>query len=76
MARPLRILTGQDLRERKGIRWSRQHRNRKIKDGEFPAPDGRTADGPTAPPFWFETTIDKYLRDRTAQARARKSTTA
>jgi hypothetical protein len=72
----LRMLTSRDLRERKGIGWSRQHRNRKIAAGEFPPPDGRTADGPTAPPFWFETTIDKYLRDRVAKARAQKSATA
>jgi hypothetical protein len=58
------MLTRRDLRERKGIRWSRQHLNRKINDGTFPPPDGKTADAPTSPNFWFEHTIDRYLRDR------------
>jgi hypothetical protein len=66
MPRPLRILTGRDLRERKGIYWSRQHRNRKINAGEFPAPDGRMTDHPQSPPFWFEHRIDAYLRGRAA----------
>jgi len=70
----LRILTGPDLRERKGIRYSRQHRNRKIKTGEFPPPDGRLTDHPQSPPFWFETTIDRYIRGRaTALRRAASS---
>jgi hypothetical protein len=74
MRRPLRVLLQRDL-EDKGISWSRQHINRKIKAGEFPPPDGRTANSPMAPNFWFETTIDNYLRAR-AKAHAQKSTAA
>jgi hypothetical protein len=71
---PLRILTRRDLRERKGIRWSRQHIDRQIKLGRFPLPDGKTTDSPTAPNFWFETTIDRYLRGRAKAYRERSST--
>jgi hypothetical protein len=68
MARtPLRILMRRDLEERKGIRWSRQRLHEKIRNGEFPPPDGKTTDHPNAPNWWFETTIDRYLK-----ARARK----
>jgi hypothetical protein len=63
MARPLKVLLRRDL-EDKGISWSRQHIGRKIKDGQFPPPDGKTSDAPTAPNFWFEETIDHYLRGR------------
>jgi predicted DNA-binding transcriptional regulator AlpA len=62
--RNLRILMRRDLRERKGIPWSRQHIDRKIKAGEFPPPDGKTSDAPTAPNFWFESTIDAWLKAR------------
>lgn len=71
MSRPLRILTPPDLRERKGIRWSRQHRARKIKAGIFPPPDGRMTDHPQATPFWFETTIDRYIRGLAAREPSR-----
>lgn len=63
MARPLKVLLRRDL-EDKGIPWSRQHIDRKIKGGQFPPPDGKTSDAPTAPNFWFERTIDNYLRGR------------
>jgi hypothetical protein len=53
----------------KGVSWSRQHINRKIAAKEFPPPDGRTSDAPTAPTFWFEHTIDRYLRQRAAAMR-------
>jgi hypothetical protein len=69
MARNLRILTRRDLRERKGIPWSRQHLARLIAEGKFPPPDGKTVDAPTAPNFWFETTVDAWLRSR-AKSRA------
>jgi len=47
MARtPLRMLTRRDLRERKGVPWSRQRLHEKIKNGEFPPPDGKTTDDP------------------------------
>jgi hypothetical protein len=69
---PLRMLVRRDLKERKGIRWSRQHIGRKIKSGEFPPPDGRTSDSPNAPPWWFETTIDGYLKERARKAMAQR----
>jgi hypothetical protein len=61
--RPLRILLRSDL-ESRGIPWSRQHIDRKIKDGTFPPPDGKTSNAPSAPNFWLESTIDRYLRGR------------
>jgi predicted DNA-binding transcriptional regulator AlpA len=69
MPRTLRMLLQRDLKERKGITWSRQHIDRKIRDGEFPLPDGKTSDAPTAPNFWFEHTIDGWLKARAAKAR-------
>jgi len=59
----LKMILQRDLPS-KGITWSRQHVRRKVKSGEFPAPDGKTADAPTSPNFWFEHTIDRYLRAR------------
>jgi hypothetical protein len=35
---PVRVLTSEDLATIKGIRFSRQHRNKKIKGGSFPPP--------------------------------------
>jgi len=61
----LKMLLQRDLAQ-KGITWSRQHVNRKIRAKEFPRPDGKTSDAPSAPNFWFEHTIDKYLRQRAA----------
>jgi predicted DNA-binding transcriptional regulator AlpA len=71
--RHLRILMLRDLRERKGIRWSRQHLHQKIKAGEFPPPDGKTGDAPTAPNFWFETTIDAWLKARAKAMSAKRA---
>jgi prophage regulatory protein len=55
----MRMLTTADLRE-KGIPWTRQHINRKVKRGEFPPPVkiGASTNG------WPETEIDAWLRDR------------
>jgi hypothetical protein len=64
----LKMLLTRDL-PKKGITWSRQHINRKIRAKEFPAPDGKTSNAPSAPNFWFEHTIDKYLRQRAAALR-------
>jgi len=64
MPRSLKMLLRRDLKPLKGISWSRQRIGRKIKAGEFPPPDGKTADAPTSPNFWFEHTIDRYLRAR------------
>jgi hypothetical protein len=72
MSRPaLKILLQRDLPQ-KGISWSRQHVNRKIRAKEFPPPDGKTSDAPSAPNFWFEHTIDKYLLKRAAALRETK----
>jgi hypothetical protein len=71
--RHLRILMLRDLRERKGIRWSRQHLHEKIKAGEFPPPDGKTADAPNAPNFWFESTVDAWLKARAKAMRAKRA---
>jgi hypothetical protein len=65
----LKILFQRDLKPVKGISWSRQHINRKIRAKEFPPPDGKTSDAPTAPNFWFSSTIDKYLEKRAAALR-------
>src|SRR5215471_14676072 len=64
----LKIFLQRDLRQ-KGIPWSRQHVSRKIREKEFPPPDGKTGDAPSSPNFWFEHTIDKYLRQRAAAMR-------
>jgi len=73
MTRHLRILMSSDLRVRKGIRMSRQQRNRQIAAGNFPPPDGRTTDHPQSPPFWFEHTVD---RCRAAAMRATRRAAA
>jgi hypothetical protein len=64
MARTLRMLVRGDLHKVKGIPYSRQHIARLINEGKFPPPDGKTADSPNAPNFWWETTIDRWLKDR------------
>jgi hypothetical protein len=65
----LKMLLQRDLAPQKGITWSRQHINRKIREKEFPPPDGKTGDAPSSPNWWWETTIDKYLRRRAAATR-------
>jgi hypothetical protein len=71
VTRPLRVLLQRDF-EDKGISWSRQHIARKIKDGTFPPPDGKTSNSPTSPNFWFEETIDNYLIERARAFAAQK----
>lgn len=68
MPRELKMLLRRDL-PRKGITWSRQHIGRKIAAKEFPPPDGKTSDAPSAPNWWWERTIDKYLQQRAAALR-------
>jgi predicted DNA-binding transcriptional regulator AlpA len=65
-----RILLQQDLHPEKGIPWDRSSIWRKIKHGTFPPPDGKTTDSSTGKNFWYEHTIDKYLRDRVKKTRA------
>jgi hypothetical protein len=76
MARTLRMLIRRDLKARKGIPYSRQHIDRLIKEGKFPPPDGKTADSPNAPNWWWETTIDAYLRERARRFKETKTVTA
>jgi hypothetical protein len=71
----LKMVLRRDL-PTKGIGWSRQHIARKIEKGQFPPPDGKTSDTPKAPNFWFEHTIDKYLRQRAAALRETRRTTS
>jgi hypothetical protein len=68
-----RIIFGRDLGPKKGLSWTRQHRNRKINNGSFPPPDGRVSDDPTSPPWWFEETIDGYLIERANALAAMKN---
>jgi len=68
----LKIMFQRDLRK-KGITWTRQHVHRKVKRKEFPPPDGKTSDTPSAPNWWWEHTIDKYLRQRAAAMRDRRA---
>jgi hypothetical protein len=70
----LRILFHKDLYTTKGIRGSRQHIYERIRGGTFPRPDGRTTDSPSAPMWWFESTIDNYLRERARKLKAAKET--
>jgi hypothetical protein len=35
---PLRVLTREDLKEKKGIPFSRQHLARRVREGTFPRP--------------------------------------
>jgi predicted DNA-binding transcriptional regulator AlpA len=58
MDNPRRVITTPALKERKGIDFSRQHLDRKIREGTFPKPfklEGSTTN------FWFEDVIDAYL---------------
>jgi prophage regulatory protein len=57
----VRVLDRDDLRE-KGIKHCRQHLDRLVKDGKFPAPikigENRVA--------WVENEVDAYIRSRIA----------
>jgi prophage regulatory protein len=57
----MRMLSHPDLRE-KGIKFSRQHLRRLIRQGKFPAPC-KLGENTNA---WPEAEIDKYLEDRIA----------
>jgi hypothetical protein len=73
MARTLRMLVRSDLHKVKGIPYSRQHIDRLIKKHKFPPPDGKTADSKNAPNFWWEVTIDQWLKERPPFAKFAKS---
>jgi prophage regulatory protein len=51
------LLSSQDLREKKGIRFTRQHLHRLVKDGKFPAPI-KVGENTNA---WVEPEIDTYI---------------
>jgi prophage regulatory protein len=53
----MRVLSYPDLRDRKGIVWSRAHVYRMIKAGNFPRPL-KLGVGTTA---WLEEEIDRWL---------------
>jgi prophage regulatory protein len=57
----MKVLSHRDLPS-KGIRWSRQHIHRLVREGRFPPPfklGGRTN-------AWVEAEIDEYLEGRVA----------
>lgn len=58
--RPKRVLSFNDLNDKKGIRWTRQHTWREVKAKRFPAPvrlGGNTI-------AWIEDEIDAWLDQR------------
>lgn len=61
---PLRLLTFRDLRERKGIRFSRPWLDRLVKEGKFPKPirpgGGRRSRG--AHKCWIEAEVDAHIQ--------------
>jgi prophage regulatory protein len=59
----MKMLSFPELKEKKGIRWSRQHVKRKIDAGEFPPP-AHLGEGTAA---WSEEEIDQWLADRIAE---------
>jgi prophage regulatory protein len=58
----MKVLGYPDLQS-KGIKWTRQHIHRLVKEGRFPPPF-KLGDKTNA---WTETEIDKYLKDRVAE---------
>ena len=59
----MRVLSYPDLRDRKGIVWSRAHVYRMVRAGKFPAPL-KLGEGTTA---WLEAEIDRWLADHVAE---------
>ena len=64
----MKVLTAKDLQER-GIRWSRQHRDRMVKAGEFPKPL-KLGTGPKSWNVWLETEVNQWLEQRAAARQA------
>jgi prophage regulatory protein len=58
----MRMLSDEDLKQ-KGIKFSRQHRHRLIKAGEFPRPVKLGANTNA----WPEPEIDRYLEQKIAE---------
>jgi predicted DNA-binding transcriptional regulator AlpA len=61
----MNILSHHDLREKKGIPWSREHVRRMVKSGQFPRPFKMTPKGRN---FWSEDDIDAWLELRKSTA--------
>ena len=59
----MRVLSFSELRERKGIVWSRPHIHRLINKGKFPRPV-KLGEGTAA---WVEQEIDDWLAERAAE---------
>ena len=57
----MNILSQRDLKERKGVPWSREHTRRMVKAGQFPKPFKLTENGKN---FWDEAEIDQWLEQR------------
>ena len=54
-----RVLTQPDLKD-KGIKWSRQHIHRLVRQGKFPRPF-KLGERTNA---WFEDIIDRHLEEK------------
>jgi prophage regulatory protein len=61
----MNFLNNADLRAR-GIKFSRQHRDRLIKAGKFPKPV-KLGTGATGVNSWLESEIEEYQKARIAQ---------
>jgi prophage regulatory protein len=66
----MRLLSLEDLKTQKGIRFSRVHTHRLVKAGRFPVPvklGSRNA--------WVESEIDEYLKGCVAERDAKATST-
>jgi prophage regulatory protein len=61
--KPKRILSFNDLKDKKGIRWTRQHTWREVKARRFPEPVRLGANTIA----WVEDEIDAWLGQRIAE---------
>lgn len=59
----MRVLSFTELRERKGIVWSRPHVGRMVRAGKFPRPL-KIGEATTA---WVEQEIDDWLTERVVE---------
>jgi prophage regulatory protein len=59
----MRVISFPELRERKGIVWTRAHVYRMINAGKFPRPL-KLGEGTAA---WLEQEIDRWLVERAAE---------
>src|SRR5262249_46139473 len=65
-----RVLLQEDLHPEKGIPWDRTSIWRKVKNGTFPPPDGKTTDQKQGKNFWYEATIGGYWRNGVKKTQA------